>query len=198
MSDDSLEYRITELERRMANMLRFGIVDQLDASAAKVRVKFGSILTGWLPWLTQKAGIERTWWTPDVGEQVLMVSPFGDMTQAVVIPALYQAAFPQPSPDPDQVAVVFEDDNGTQYYAMLTRSTGGVSASLRGGLVINAKNGVYLKAVGSKAKITGEQTLELIGTTSTTTLKGVVQGECICVFTGKPHPMISATVLATR
>ena len=198
MSDDSLEYRITELERRMANMLRFGIVDQLDASTAKVRVKCGDILTGWLPWLTKKAGIERTWWTPDVGEQVLMVSPFGDMAQAVVIPALYQAAFPPPSNNINQVAVVFEDDDGTQYYAMLTRSTGGISASLRGGLVVNAKNGIYLKAIGTEAKITGEQTVKLVGTTSTDTLKGVVQGECICAFTGKPHPMISANVLATK
>lgn len=57
----------------------------LDLVKAKVRVKLGENLRGWLPWLTT-AGHLKTWNPPVVGEQVVVLSPGGDLEQSVVLP----------------------------------------------------------------------------------------------------------------
>lgn len=89
-------YRLTDLERRLHNLLRVGTVSAVDAESARCRVAAGGITTTWLPWLTQRAGPDRTWWAPEPGEQVMLLSPSGDAAQAVVLPAVYRAAHPAP------------------------------------------------------------------------------------------------------
>ncbi|RKR02593.1 phage baseplate assembly protein V [Kushneria sinocarnis] len=89
-------YRLTDLERRLHNLLMVGTIAAVDTQTARCRVEVGSITTTWLPWLTQRAGPDRTWWAPEPGEQVLMLSPSGDTAQAIVLPALYRAAHPAP------------------------------------------------------------------------------------------------------
>ncbi len=90
-------YTLAEIAKRIENIIRVGAVDQIDTSTAKVRVKSGDILTNWLPWLTRKAGNNSEWWAPEVGEQVLILSPGGDLAQGIVLPSLYQDAHPAQS-----------------------------------------------------------------------------------------------------
>ncbi|MCF6180050.1 MAG: hypothetical protein L3J63_11780 [Geopsychrobacter sp.] len=52
----SVEFRITELERKLANLQLIGVIDQLDESNARVKVKCGELVTGWLPWFTRRPG----------------------------------------------------------------------------------------------------------------------------------------------
>lgn len=58
---------------------------------------------------------------------------------------------------------------------------------------------VHLKRAGidikTPLKVTLEAgaTVELKGATGAA-VKGLVQGDCLCAFTGQPHPMVSATV----
>ncbi|RRJ96850.1 phage baseplate assembly protein V [Opitutaceae bacterium TAV4] len=99
--------RITELERRQANMLRIGTVEQLTAKPPRVRVRIGPLLTTWLRWLTYRAGNVRTWSAPTVGEQILVLAPTGDLAQAVVLPALNQDDYPAPGDNPAETVAVF-------------------------------------------------------------------------------------------
>lgn len=96
MNREPGEYRLAELERRLDNLLRVGTVADADYAAARVRVRSGDLLTGWIPWLTRRASVDIDWWAPEVGEQVLLISPCGDPAQAVCLPAIYQAAHPAP------------------------------------------------------------------------------------------------------
>jgi phage baseplate assembly protein V len=54
-------------------------------------------------------------------------------------------------------------------------------------------DGTVLVKAGSKATVEGGGTVEIIGATAAP-VKGIVQGDCICAYTGAPHPHISATV----
>lgn len=90
------DFARSETDRRLANLIRLGTVAEADYGAARVRVQSGDLLTGWLPWLTLRAGPDVTWWAPEVGEQVLLLSPSGDPAQGVVLAAIYQAAHPAP------------------------------------------------------------------------------------------------------
>lgn len=92
-----LRYRLAELERRLANVVRLGTVEALQLDPPAVKVRSGELLTGWRPWAVTRAGEGRSWWPPSVGEQVILLSPGGDTTQAVVLASLYQTAHPAPS-----------------------------------------------------------------------------------------------------
>lgn len=101
-----------EAARRVNNLLRLGTIEQLRLQApARCRVRTGGLLTGWLPWLTLRAGGGdggRLWSPPVIDEQVLVIAPGGDLAQAVVLPGVYSDAMPQGS---DQ-AGVFQLDFG--------------------------------------------------------------------------------------
>ncbi len=104
-----VERRLIDLERRLANLVRLGRVAEADYEGALVRVASGDLLTGWLPWLTRRAGTDVDWWAPEVGEQVVVVSPFGEPSMGVVMAAVYQQAHPAPETSPDVRRVGFAD-----------------------------------------------------------------------------------------
>lgn len=101
-----LRFRVVELERRLANVLRWARVDTVDAGGALLTAAFDDdeagepVSTGPVPWLAAFAGDARAWRAPSVGEQVLLLSPDGDLAQAVALPAGYSDARPAPSGDP--------------------------------------------------------------------------------------------------
>ncbi len=94
----SAQFTLLELERRMMNMIRFGTVASVDLAAATCRVQLNdNHTTGDLPWSVQRAGNVRTWSPLSVGEQVMILSPAGDISQGVVMPSLYQSVHSAPS-----------------------------------------------------------------------------------------------------
>jgi phage baseplate assembly protein V len=111
----SQQWAQAETERILANMIRIGVVAELDDAKARVKVRTGGLVTDWLPWLTHRAGATRTWSAPRPGEQVLVISPYGDPAQAVALPAIYQNAHPAPSTTQDEERVVFPDGSVVTY-----------------------------------------------------------------------------------
>ena len=105
-------YLLSELDRRLANLIRLGTVEQADYQSQRIRVRSGAQLTHWIPWASRRAGQDREWWAPDMGEQVIVLSPSGDASQAVAIGAIYQDAAPAPDADPEMHRTVYRD--GTQ------------------------------------------------------------------------------------
>lgn len=99
----------SDLHRCLANILRAGVVDQVDATSARVRVRSGELLTDWLPWLVQRAGDVVAWSAPSVGEQCLLLAPGGDLAAAVVLVGLYSTQIPAPSDDLKVALVRFPD-----------------------------------------------------------------------------------------
>lgn len=88
---------LANLAGRVENMLRVGRVFEADYLVGKVRVRIGSvgehpIETDWIPWATGRAGNtasgNRFWVAPEVGDQVIVCSPSGNMEQAFVMCAL--------------------------------------------------------------------------------------------------------------
>lgn len=115
--------RVVDLRRRLDNLVRVGTVAEVDLRRARVRVHYGAgapgdgleAQTDLIPWMVTRAGADRTWWAPTVGEQVLVLAPGGDLAGAVALPGLYQVAAPPPSPDPGrrpletEATIVFSD-----------------------------------------------------------------------------------------
>lgn len=60
------------------------------------RVEFGDHKTYWIPHLERRSGKDQSYWAYEVGEQVLIVCPDGDMRQAVIIGAIPSDAYRPP------------------------------------------------------------------------------------------------------
>lgn len=101
-------FDLIELARRLANVVRAGTVASVDADNYRLRVRYDTdddgnpILTAPIPWLVVRAGDDRTWWAPEEGEQVVLLSPSGEITEAFALPALYSDARTPPSTDTDK------------------------------------------------------------------------------------------------
>lgn len=130
-------YDLTEMNRALSNMIRVGNIRAVDVANARVRVAFGGCVSDWLPWGTARAGNRRDWTVPNVGEQVMVFCPFGDPTQAVVGPSIFQDDFSAPAASADQDTTVYPDGTAVDYNSATNTLTVTVAGS--GNVVINCK-----------------------------------------------------------
>ena len=83
------DYELTDTARNIGSLLRFGQVLSVNFETRTCRVQFSeSLQTDDLPWLTLRAGGNAFWAAPSIDETVLVLSPSGELNNAVVLPAL--------------------------------------------------------------------------------------------------------------
>ena len=132
-----LRWAVVELQRRLSNVVRIGTVADLDVTAARVRVQYDEAsdgtpaVTRWLQWGVRRAGPDRTWWAPEVGEQVVVLSPSGDLSQGIVVCSLWQNAYPANGSDADVSRIDWSDGSWAEH----DRGTGRVVVRATGDLV---------------------------------------------------------------
>lgn len=118
-----MSFDVTEIDRRISNLIRIGKVDQVNygISPPKARIWIGEdskergFLTEWLPWFGLSAGEDRSCDPLDVGEQVMIFSPSGEMNQGVVLAGIFQTAHPYPVTSPDKHNTTYKDGAVVEY-----------------------------------------------------------------------------------
>ncbi|MEB4674636.1 phage baseplate assembly protein V [Enterobacteriaceae bacterium G50] len=106
---------LQEIARAIRNIIRTGIVTDIDLVEGLCRVQTGGMQTTWLNWLTCRAGRSRVWWAPSVGEQVLLLAIGGELDTAFVLPGIFSDDNPAPSVSPDALHVTFPDGAVIEY-----------------------------------------------------------------------------------
>ncbi|MBU9818495.1 phage baseplate assembly protein V [Rahnella sp. BCC 1045] len=106
---------LSELARAVRDIIRIGVVAEVNTTLGVCRVQTGELVTDWLHWLTPRAGSARTWWAPSVGEQVLLLSLGGELDTGFVLPGIYSDDFPAPSASPQAYHVSFPDGAVLEY-----------------------------------------------------------------------------------
>jgi phage baseplate assembly protein V len=108
---DPAELQLPDLLRRLENIVRMGTVAEVRHTlpAALVRVRSGGNTTDWRPYVESRAGDTRTWNPPTIGEQVVLLSPGGDLAGAIVLGGIHQNDHPAPSTDPNRTVTVHPD-----------------------------------------------------------------------------------------
>lgn len=104
-----------DLSRQLRNLIRTGVVTEVDTVRALCRVETGGMTTDWLNWLTPHAGRSRTWWAPSAGEQVLLLAVGGELDTAFVLPGIYSDDNPAPSVSADALHISFPDGAVIEY-----------------------------------------------------------------------------------
>ncbi|CCG88468.1 Baseplate assembly protein V GpV [Erwinia piriflorinigrans CFBP 5888] len=64
--------QIPDIQRLLRNLICIGTVVAVNLDDGLCRVATGNTTTGWLHWLTTRAGKTRTWNAPSVGEQAIV------------------------------------------------------------------------------------------------------------------------------
>ncbi|UTW43263.1 phage baseplate assembly protein V [bacterium SCSIO 12844] len=102
---------LVDMQRRLNNLIRIGTV--VETNETRLRIKLGDNITGWLLWLTQRTGDCQTWWKPSINEQVLVLSPSGELNNGVVLSAIYTQN--QPTLNPNEQKTVYKDGTTVSY-----------------------------------------------------------------------------------
>ena len=107
-----------EIQRLIENLLRIAEISDVnyaDSENPQVRCTVGNIKTNWLSIGHQRMGVVKDWNPPSVGEQVVLVSPSGDLSQAVIIASLSSTANPAPDTDPKKPKRTYPDGAVIEY-----------------------------------------------------------------------------------
>jgi len=133
--------QLTEIMRLITNLIRTGIVTEVDRKKWLCRVKVGELETNWINWLTLRAGGARTWWCPSPDEQVVVLSMGGNLETAFVLPAIYSNQFPPPSDSVDGGVTEYPDGGWFEYESATGRwHVRGIKS-----MVIEAADNITLK-----------------------------------------------------
>ncbi|WP_089671842.1 phage baseplate assembly protein V [Escherichia coli] len=110
-----MNVQLTEIMRLITNLIRTGVVTEVDRENWLCRVKTGELETNWISWLTLRAGNARTWWRPSEGEQVVLLSLGGNLETAFALPAVYSNQFAPPSTSADACVTEHPDGGWFEY-----------------------------------------------------------------------------------
>lgn len=111
---DKYDRQIADLERRISGLVLIGTVSSLDEEKGRYRIKSGELETDWLPMASPRAGTTKTYSHFSEGEQVVMVSPSGDMSQGIVVSAV-STEETQASDKANIHRTVYPDGTTTEY-----------------------------------------------------------------------------------
>lgn len=114
-----------ELMRLLSNIIRTGIISEVDEKSWRVRVRSGELETGWLRWNTTRAGAFNVWLPPSPGEQVVIACIGGNPETAMIIGSLWSDAIPAPGKSLKEIVVSAPDGAVFRYDA----AAGALSAS---------------------------------------------------------------------
>lgn len=141
---------------RTANLIRLGVVAEVDLAAGRVRVEFEE---GWisdaLPWAAPSAGGVRSWSAPVVGEQVAVLSPSGEPATGFALRGLFSTEFPAPSDQGSLTRIEWSDgaqddyDDETHVRTLALPADGAFKVLIGGQTAISATSGRISLKVGS-------------------------------------------------
>lgn len=110
-----MSYEIQELNRRISELVKIGVIAEANESDTLFRVRCGNILTNWIPATAIRAGNDIDYWAPEIGEQVIVLSPAGNLSQGIIIGSLFQSKYPAPAPNKEIRRTVYKDGTIVEY-----------------------------------------------------------------------------------
>lgn len=143
------------------NLIQIGTITAVDTeNRALVRVQIHERVTDWFPYKMLANSHIKIWTPPHVGEQVIVLSPYGEGDDGVVIGSIFNKDLKEPTAANDHTSVIEFSDGTVITYDTTAKA-----------LTINASGSVAITAP-SGASITGNVTV-----TGNLTVSGTITDE---------------------
>ena len=146
---------IAALARLIENLIRFGTVAEVQMDPPRVKVKSGNITTTWRPWFSLRAGEDREWDPPTVGEQVVLFSPSGNLNQGVALAGLFSDLIPANGEREGLHRRTYRDGAVIEYDSIAhhLRATlpGSAEISATGDITLTSEANITITALGNVA-----------------------------------------------
>ncbi|WP_273757210.1 phage baseplate assembly protein V [Bartonella sp. MM73XJBT] len=150
---------ITDLKRRVANMVVVGKISHVDHKNARYRIKSGNLVSDWIPDTQARAGKTCSYEGRDVGEQVVVISSSGDLSQGVIVGSIHTDANQAADKGnihktlyPDGTTIEY-DDKQNSYVLNLTSG---------GKFNLTISDGVSIKGDGGKLELTAPEGIKIV------------------------------------
>ncbi|UTO29407.1 phage baseplate assembly protein V [Bartonella harrusi] len=150
---------ITDLKRRLANMVVVGTISHVDHKNARYRVKSGNLVSDWIPDTQARAGKTCSYEGRDIGEQVVVVASSGDLAQGVIVGSIHTDAHQAADKGnihrtiyPDGTILEYDDEQNS--YSMQIKSGGK--------FILTITDGVSLKGDGGKLELTAPEGIKIV------------------------------------
>ncbi|MDC5398502.1 phage baseplate assembly protein V [Acinetobacter baumannii] len=158
-----------DINRRLENLIRFGTIKTVNPSKPipLVTVDLDDIVTPEIRFFNARSGDDSTWDPPSLDEEVMVISPCGEIgPTSVVFYGLYNNEHPAPSDDLNQKIRVFADgcviayDISAHQLSAILPSGGKAIVTADGGITVNGDTTINgnLQINGSTA-MTGNNTV---------------------------------------
>ncbi|EJB8688783.1 baseplate protein [Vibrio parahaemolyticus] len=179
-----LQNAVSKIKATFTSLIRVGIVTEVDATKARVKVTlpgFGHLPTDWLTCITRRTLGVRTSFNYKVNEKVLcLFLPFGDMSTGFVLGSFYDDKNLPAQTNPDVFSIEWED--GTVLSYDQSSSTG--TLKIKGGTpaLTVSPDGVTIEA---KTSIIGATSITgTLDVSDAVTLANVLNGAMTASFMG--------------
>ena len=142
---------IIDLLRRLENMIRIGTIIDVDLSGEipLYRVKTGELETDWIAAAVQRAGTAKKSHAYTDGEQVVLLSPSGDLGAAMISHALNSDSNPTPDHHETRDRTTYPDGAVIEY----DPETHQLKADVVGSSIIMNRAHILLSSNGSTIEL---------------------------------------------
>jgi len=153
--DEQDGYALSDLAKRLSNIIRIGTIFEINVQIAKARVKIGELETDFLPWANSNSGSNNIWNPPEIDEQVVILSPSGDLSQAIILPSLYKNN--ASNSDQNIKSITYQDGSKISFNV----SSGTLDLDLKGDVIIKVVGNANIE--GDNINITASSNITLDG-----------------------------------
>ena len=153
--DEQDGYALADLTKRLSNIIRIGTIFEINYQTAKARVKIGELETDFLPWANSNSGSNNIWNPPEIDEQVVILSPSGDLSQAIILPSLYKNN--ASNSDQNIKSITYQDGSKISFNV----SSGTFDLDLKGDVIIKVVGNANIE--GDNINITASSNITLDG-----------------------------------
>lgn len=140
-----------EQERRFANLIQLGVISEVQPEKGLCRVSFGERVSPLSPWLMGRCGDDKEFWHPDIGEQAIFLSPYGDGSEGIVMIGVMSNKRPLPAGAREGLYIKeFKDGSRIEIdrknHIVLIKDSFGSYIKMAGGNII-------IKSIGGKVRL---------------------------------------------
>lgn len=145
-----------DTERRFGNLIQYGRICEVQPENGLCRVELSPTrVSPLVPWLMSRCGFDKEFWHPDLGEQAIFFSPFGDGSDGFVLTGIMSDSMPLPS-GAREGFYIKEFKDGTRIEIDRNAHTVKIKDSF-GSYIKMAGGDILIKSSGGKVRINSGQ-----------------------------------------